>query len=117
MDNVIIYHNALCSKSCSVVEALAEKNLPVEIIEYLKTPPTREELITVIEQLGIPAEALIRKHEDEYKQFFHGKTLSEETCIEAMIAHPILIERPIVVRGKKAVIGRPIERVFELLHP
>jgi arsenate reductase len=84
-------------------------------VEYLKTPPTKAELKQLLKQLDIPAEALIRKGEAEFKENFKGKSLSEDEWIDAMIAHPKLIERPIVTNGKKAVLGRPPENVNELI--
>ncbi|MCB0621618.1 MAG: arsenate reductase (glutaredoxin), partial [Saprospiraceae bacterium] len=86
-----------------------------EVILYLQTPPTRKELQALLRKLQIPAESLLRKGEAIYKEHFKGKNLSEEEWIEAMVEHPILIERPIVVQGDRAVIGRPPERVLELL--
>ena len=110
-----IYHNPRCSKSRDSFNLLTESGLDFETIEYLKNPPTREELKTLLAQLGMPAEALIRKGEADYKEHFKGKNLTEDQWIDAMIAYPKLIERPIVVKGNKAVVGRPIEQVIALL--
>lgn len=111
-----IYHNPRCSKSRNSFNLLTEQGLEFETIEYLKTPITKEELTTLLKQLGIPAKELIRKGEKDFKENFKGKELSEEQWIEAMLAYPKLIERPIVVKGKKAVIGRPIENVIDLIQ-
>ena len=110
-----IYHNPRCRKSRETLELLTENGQEPEVILYLQTPPTRKELQALLRKLRIPAESLLRKGEAIYKEHFKGKNLSEEEWIEAMVEHPILIERPIVVQGDRAVIGRPPERVLELL--
>ena len=110
-----IYHNNRCSKSRNSYNLLKEKGIEFEIIEYLKTPLTKEELAELLIKLNIPAEKLIRKGEADYKENFKGKKLTETQWIDAMIKFPKLIERPIVVKGDKAVIGRPIEKVIQLL--
>lgn len=114
-DTVVIFHNPRCGKSRSALALLEARGLTPTIIEYLKTPPTRTQLKMLLKQLGMPAEALVRKGEDVYKEMFKDKTLVEEQWIAALAEHPILIERPIVVRGERAVVGRPPERVLELL--
>lgn len=110
-----IYHNPRCRKSRETLELLTENGQEPEVILYLQTPSTRKELQALLRKLQIPAESLLRKGEAIYKEHFKGKNLSEEEWIEAMVEHPILIERPIVVQGDRAVIGRPPERVLELL--
>jgi len=110
-----IYHNSRCSKSRDSFNLLTEKGIEFETIEYLKTPLTKEELTDLLAKLNIPAKDLIRKGEAAFKENFKGKELSEEQWVEAMLEFPKLIERPIVVKGDKAVIGRPIEKVIELL--
>ncbi len=114
-DPVVIYHNPRCGKSRAALALLEEKGVQPEVIEYLKTPPTRTQIATLVRQLGIAPEQLVRKGEDVYKQSFQGKTLSDAQWLDALAAHPILIERPIVVRGARAVVGRPPEKVLELL--
>lgn len=111
-----IYHNPRCSKSRNSFNLLTEHGLEFETIEYLKTPLTKEELTILLKQLGIPAKDLIRKGEKDFKDNFKGKELSEEQWVEAMLTYPKLIERPIVVKGNKAVIGRPIENVIDLIQ-
>ena len=111
-----IYHNNRCSKSRNSFDLLTERGVDFETIEYLKTPLTREDLTDLLVKLNIPAKDLIRKGEADFKENFKGKELSEEEWIEAMVQYPKLIERPIVVKGDKAVIGRPIEKVIELLE-
>jgi len=110
-----IYHNPRCSKSRQTLELLKERGQQVEIIEYLNDVPTKSELTGVIKMLGIAPVELIRKGEAIYKSEFRGKELSDEEWIDAMIAHPKLIERPIVVNGNKAALGRPPERVLEII--
>lgn len=112
---ITIYHNNKCSKSRQTLELLQEHNQEVEVITYLKQPPTAEELRSVLQKLGMKPEQLVRKGEAVYKEQFAGKILSDEAWIQAMVENPILIERPIVVKGDKAVIGRPPENVLGLL--
>lgn len=110
-----MYHNPRCSKSRQTLEILRENNVEPEIIDYLKDVPSKQELSALIELLGIKPEGLIRKGESDYKDNFKGKTLTQQEWIQAMLDYPKLIERPIVVKGKKAVLGRPPENVLELL--
>ena len=110
-----IYHNPRCTKSRETLKIITDFGADVEIIEYLKTVPTEEELNTLIEKLGIPATGLLRKNEAIFKEQFKGKTLKDSEWITAMIKYPKLIERPIVVRGDKAIIGRPPKNVELLL--
>lgn len=114
--NLKIYHNPRCSKSRNSFNLLTEKGLEFETVEYLKTPLTKSELTILLKQLEIPAKDLIRKGEKDFKEHFKGKELSEEEWINAMLTYPKLIERPIVVKGNKAVIGRPIENVIDLIQ-
>ena len=94
---------------------LREHGTEPQIVEYLKTPPSASELRTIVARLGIKPEELVRKGEDVYKELYAGKTLTDAQWIAAMAKHPILIERPIVVTGKRAVIGRPTQNVKDLL--
>lgn len=110
-----IYHNNTCSKSLCALTILEESKRLFEIINYLETPPSAEELTTLVEQLGITPYELIRKGEPVYKEKYEGKNLSNEQWIMAMVEHPILIERPILVSDKGAVIARPAEKIYELL--
>ena len=112
---VVIYHNARCSKSRSACEIVAGRGIEARIVEYLKTPPSRDELCAVLQKLGMKASELVRRGEEEYKQHYAGRTLTEDEWLDAIAEHPILIERPIVVRGDRAVVGRPPEKVLELL--
>ena len=115
MANVIIWHNPRCSKSRNTMALLEEKGVEAEIVKYLETPPTKEELKTLLSQLGMSAGELMRTKEDVYKELGLKDVEDEEKLIEAMVENPKLIERPIVIKNGKAVIGRPIENVLELL--
>jgi arsenate reductase len=110
-----LFHNPRCGKSRAALALLEQHGIQPQIIEYLKTPPDAAELRTLIARLGIRPEELIRKGEEVYRQHYAGKTLTDSQWIAAMAKHPILIERPIVVSGKRAVIGRPTDRVKDLL--
>lgn len=113
--DIVIYHNPRCSKSRAALALLRERGIEPRVIEYLHTPPSREELRVLLDKLGIPAEQLVRKGEDTFKSEYAGRSMSEAQWIDAMAAHPILIERPVVIRGDRAVIGRPPEKVLGLL--
>jgi arsenate reductase len=111
-----IYHNARCSKSRSACALVAEAGHPAEVVEYLKTPPSREELRELLAMLGMTAGELVRKGEPVFREHYAGRTLTDEQWLDALLAHPVLMERPIVVRGGRAVVARPPERVLELLR-
>ncbi len=110
-----IYHNPRCSKSRQALNLLEEKGEPLKIIKYLDTPPSRQELKQVIELLGISPMALVRTQEADWKENFKGKNLTDDELIDAMIAYPKLMERPIIIKGTHAVIGRPMERILDIL--
>lgn len=110
-----IYHNPRCSKSRETLALIQNAGREVNVIEYLKDPPSEKELQTIVAKLGMKAADLVRKGEDLYKEKFKGKELTEEQWIKALVKHPVLIERPIVVSGSKAVLGRPPENVKKLL--
>lgn len=113
---IVIYHNARCSKSRSACELIAARGIDAKVIDYLKTPPGKEELRDLLKKLGIKPAELVRRGEDVFNEHYKGKTLSDEQWLDALVAYPILIERPIVVCGEKAVIGRPPEKVLDLLE-
>ncbi|AFN77523.1 arsenate reductase (glutaredoxin) [Stutzerimonas nitrititolerans] len=116
MTELTLYHNPRCSKSRSALELLEGRGLTPTIIRYLETPPTAAELQDVLNKLGIAPRQLLRTGEDEYKQLnLADSDLSDEQLIEAMVAHPRLIERPILVAGNRATVGRPPEKVLEIL--
>lgn len=112
----IIYHNPRCSKSREALQLLQQEQVDLEVREYLKEPPTRYELSDLLKLLGISAEELLRKNETIYKEQYKGKEYSNEEWITIMLEHPQLIERPIVLKNGKAVIGRPIEKVINLIN-
>ena len=116
MSELTIYHNPRCSKSRATLALLHEHVGSPQIVEYLKTPPTAAELEAILAKLGIRPEALVRKGEDIYRKRYAGRSLTDAQWIEAMVKHPILIERPIVVKGDRAVIGRPPDNVLTLLE-
>jgi len=110
-----IFHNPRCGKSRSTLKLLEEKGESVEIVEYLKTNPSKKELTEIIDMLGIAPLELIRKGESIFKEQYKGKEFTDEEWIDAMIKNPILIERPIVIKDGKATIGRPPEQVLDIL--
>lgn len=110
-----IYHNARCSKSRQGLELLKNSGKDFEVIKYLEDSPSKEELQKIIDYLGIAPEALIRKNEVIWKEKFRGKTLTDDEILNAMLQYPKLIERPIVVNGNKAVIGRPVENINKII--
>jgi arsenate reductase len=113
---VTLYHNPRCSKSREALSLLRTQGIEPEVILYLETPLTAKALKTLLSQLGISARDLLRKGEDLYKELGLADTaLSEAALIKAMVEHPKLIERPIAVKGDKAIIGRPPENVLQLL--
>jgi arsenate reductase (glutaredoxin) len=112
---ITLYHNTLCSKSRCTVEILKKHKVDVEIIEYLKCPPSEKDLKIILKKLNMNAEDIVRKKESLFQQKFSGKKFSEKEWIRILVKNPILIERPIAVKGNKAVIGRPPENVEQLL--
>jgi arsenate reductase len=110
-----IYHNPRCSKSRQTLQIIKEKGTAVEIVKYLEDIPSEVELKSILKALGIEAKALLRMGEADFKENFKGKDLSEDEWIKAMIQYPKMIERPIVVKDNKAVLGRPPENVLDLL--
>ena len=115
MADFTIYHNPRCTKSRLTLARLEEHGVQPKVIEYLKETPTAAELSKLVTKLRIEPEQLVRKGEEIYKTRYAGKKLTAAQWIAAMVEHPILIERPIVVHGNRAVIGRPPENVDVLL--
>lgn len=114
--DVTIYHNPKCSKSRQTLALLQEKGIEPKIIEYLKIPPSANKLTAILKGLGMEPRDLMRKKEAPYKVNNLGDDgLSKKALIDAMVANPILIERPIVETGGKFAVGRPPENVLELL--
>jgi len=110
-----IYHNARCRKSRCGIEILENSGKPFEIVKYLDAVPTERDLKKIIKLLGIEPIDLVRKNEAIWKEHYKGKTLSDKAIIKSMIKHPKLIERPIVINGDKAIIGRPPEKIVDII--
>jgi arsenate reductase len=111
-----LYHNTRCSKSRGALELLAARGIEPELVYYLETPPSPAELRELLGKLGIGARGLLRSGEPEYAELgLNDPSLDEDALIAAMTEHPRLIERPVFVNGDRAVIGRPPERVLEIL--
>ncbi len=115
MADITIYHNPRCQKSREALAILNERPRSVEIVEYLKTPLNEKQVRDILDRLAVPAEELVRKDEAVYKSEYKDKNLSEEEWIRALVRNPILLQRPIVLKGNEGVIGRPPELVRELL--
>ena len=113
--SVKIYHNPRCGKSRETLQLIRDKGIDPAIYEYLKEPLTSSQLEELINLLGIEAKDLVRTTEAIFKEQFKGKDLSAAEWIEAMVAYPKLMQRPIVVNGNKAILGRPPENVDEIL--
>lgn len=112
-----IFHNPRCSKSRGALALLEENGVQPEIILYLDVPPTREELTALLAKLGMKPSELVRKNEAVCQEHYASRDMNEDDWLEAMLKHPVLIERPIIVSGEQAVIGRPPEKVLGLLEP
>jgi arsenate reductase len=112
---ITIWHNNRCSKSREAMCMLEEMPAEVTVVNYLTETITEDMLKELLQKLNISAAELVRTKEPLYKEKFAGRKMSEAQWLKALVKHPVLIERPIVVKGKKAVIGRPVERVLELV--
>ena len=114
--SIEIYHNPRCSKSRQTLQLLQENGVDPDVVEYLKTPPDKATLEQILNMLGLEPRQLMRKKEQEYKALqLDDPALSRDQLIKAMIANPKLIERPIVIQNGKAAIGRPPEKVLDIL--
>ena len=113
MSEITLYHNPRCSKSRKALELLRERALDIEIVEYLKTPPTVENLKSIHAMLGIDAHEMIRNKEDAYNESGLNSESTEAEIFDAITRFPKLLERPIVIHGNRAVIARPPERVSD----
>ncbi|MFC6999006.1 arsenate reductase (glutaredoxin) [Rufibacter roseus] len=110
-----IYHNNRCSKSRETLALLQSSGQPLKVVHYLTDTPSAEELQTVLEKLGLGPEDIIRKGEKLYKEVYAGQHLTQQEWLQVLVQNPVLIERPIVVHGNKAVIGRPPQNVLSIL--
>lgn len=115
MKAITIYHNTRCSKSREALEILTKNKCEFEVREYLKTPPTKKELKDLLAKLGCKPIDIVRKKEELFVKKFSNKKFTDAEWIQILTEHPELIERPIVIDGYKAVIGRPPELVLELI--
>lgn len=113
-DKTIIFHNARCSKSREAMNYLEDQHCEIEVIDYLKGI-SKAQLQDVINMIGIKPEELVRKGETIFKENYKGQTFTDDEWIDLMVKHPVLIERPIVIQNGKAVIGRPVQKVVELV--
>jgi len=115
-DTTRIYYNPSCSKCRLTKELLAEKGIEPEVVEYLNTPPSKAELTEILAMLKLKPRELMRTHEAEYKDNnLNDDGLTDDQLIDAMIKYPKLIERPIVINNGKAAIGRPPEKILDIL--
>lgn len=116
MTRATIFHNPRCSKSRAALQILRDHEVELEVIEYLKEPPQAAELDRILTMLGIEPRQIMRKGEQAYKQLaLNNQQLTRAQLLKAIVANPILLERPVVCVGGKAVIGRPPERVLDLI--
>ncbi len=116
MTDLTLYHNPRCSKSREALALLDARGLAPTVVRYLETPPDAETLRALLGALGLSARQLLRSGEDAYKTLgLSDPALTEAQLVDAMVAHPILIERPILIAGDRAVVGRPPEKVLEIL--
>jgi arsenate reductase len=115
MSAVTIYHNPRCSKSRNTLALLEKSGIHPEVVLYLENPPNRKELKQLLKKLGLTAAELVRRTEEAYKACGLNKGSTGEEIVGAMVKYPKLIERPIVVKGDRAVLGRPPENVLELI--
>ncbi|NIM27725.1 MAG: arsenate reductase (glutaredoxin) [Gammaproteobacteria bacterium] len=116
MDHVTLYHNPRCSKSRKALELLRAHNVEPEIVEYLKAPPSLSELDRILTLLGMEPRELMRRKETVYKDLaLDDESLDRHSLLQAMVEHPILIERPIAVSNDRAALGRPPDNVLDVL--
>ena len=115
MAEVTMYHNPQCSKSRQTLALLSEQGVEADVVEYLKTPPDAKTLDELLQKLGLEPRELMRTKEDEYAALGLAEVTDRTQLIQAMVEHPILIERPIVVKGNQARLGRPPEQVLDIL--
>lgn len=115
MGNWTIFHNPKCGKSRQTLQLLQEHGIRPEVVEYLKNPPSAEELAEIAKKLGLKPSEFVRAKEEAFQKL-KLKDAGEKRLLEAMAENPVLIERPIVIKGKKAVLGRPPENALELIN-
>lgn len=113
---MIIWHNPKCSKSREALKLLEEKGADINVVRYLEETPTRDEIAALLTKLGVSVRELMRTKEELYKELGLASVNDEEKLIDALAQHPKLIERPILIEGNRAVIGRPVEKVIDFLR-
>jgi arsenate reductase len=117
MNKIILYHNPLCSKSRAVLALLEENDVDPELVYYLDAPPNTRELKALLKKLGLEVRDLIRRSEPEFEELgLDDEDLADEILLDILARHPVLLQRPIIVVGEHAIIGRPPERVMPFLE-
>ena len=114
-EKITIYHNNMCSKSREAMCLLEQEGAEIEVVEYLKNVPKKKDLKDLLKKLGIKAHDLMRKGEQEYLDYVKGKTLTETEMVGLLAKYPKLIERPIIIKGNKAIIGRPATLIVDFI--
>ena len=115
MNEVIIWHNPKCSKSRAAMEILEENNCEADVVKYLETTPSKDEITTALTMLGMNPRELMRTKEDIYKELNLADEDDYDKLVDAMVANPKLIERPVIFKGNKAIIGRPTEIITKFI--
>lgn len=114
--SVVIYHNPRCSKSRQTLELLKQNNVEPVVVEYLKTPLNKEQIVSLLTKLNLTVTDIMRSKESEYKELgLHNEDVTDQQRLDAIVSTPKLLERPIVVNGDRAAIGRPPENVLAIL--
>lgn len=116
MQEITIWHNPKCSKSREAMEIVQDNKYEAKVVKYLEAAPDKNQIKTVLKMLGITPRELMRTKEDIYKELNLNDETDDEALIEAMAKHPKLIERPIIIKGERAIIGRPVEKIAEFLN-
>lgn len=116
MQEITIWHNPKCSKSREAMEILQDNKCEAKVVKYLEEKPDAKKIKAILKMLGITPRELMRTKEDIYKELNLKDETNDEALIEAMAKHPKLIERPIIIKGNRAIIGRPVERIAEFLN-
>ena len=116
MDEVTIWHNQKCSKSRLAIEILDENNIDAQVVKYLETTPTKDEITTALTMLGMNPRELMRTKEDVYKELNLADEDDYDKLVDAMVDNPKLIERPVIFKGNQAIIGRPTEKIAKFIN-
>jgi len=116
MDNITIWHNPKCSKSREAMSILEENNCDTLVVKYLETTPTKDEITTALTMLGMNPQELMRTKEDLYKELNLKEEFDYDKLVDAMVANPKLIERPVIFKGNQAIIGRPTDKIAKFLN-